>query len=296
MSNLLVIGGTGLLGEPVARRLAARGHHVRVLVRHPERATPDLASRCELIRGDVENRATLAWAMEDCAGVHLSLDGGGDWDLERRGAQAVAALAPRAGVARISLISGAGTCPENARFPMARAKLAAEEAVRSSGVPFTIFRCTMFMETLRRFVRDGRAMIVGRQPHRWHWVAANDFAGMVARAFELPEAGGKVLYVRGPEALTLEEALETYRRLCVPEATLMRVPFWLVRILAAMPGGRELRRVGLPLMRYFSEAPERGDPAEADALLGSPATTLEAWCRPLATTGGPGWAPVPSSA
>jgi len=71
--------------------------------------------------------------------------------------------------------------------------LAAEQAARSSGVPFTIFRCTMFMETLPKFVRDGKAMVMGRQPHPWRWLAADDYAAMVARAYELPEAAGKVL-------------------------------------------------------------------------------------------------------
>jgi hypothetical protein len=59
----------------------------------------------------------------------------------------------------------------------------------------------------------------------------------------------------------------------------MHIPFWMLQVMALMPGGRELRRVGLPLMRYFSRVPETGDPAEADAMLGAPSTTVQAWCR-----------------
>lgn len=277
--NVLVIGGTGMLGEPVARRLAANGHRVRVLTRSPERAAKKLAGVCELVQGDVNDPESLARALEGCAGVHVSIDGAGDWELERRGAHAVAALAPKAGVQRISLISGASACEENAWFPMTRAKLDAEQAVRSGGVPFSIFRCTMFMETLPKFVRDGKAMIMGRQPRAWRWIAAADFAVMVARAFELPEAAGKVFHVRGPEALTMREAVETYRKIRAPDATLMAVPFWVLQIMALLPSHRELRQVGLPLMRYFSKVAEVGDPAEANVMLGAPTTTLEAWCR-----------------
>jgi uncharacterized protein YbjT (DUF2867 family) len=277
--RILVIGGTGMLGEPVARRLALAGHDVRVFVRHPERAGARLAGFCELVRGDVDDRDALARALEGCAGVHLSLNGAGDWDLERRGAAAIAALAPETGVQRISLISGASVSDETVWSPIARGKLAAEQAVRGSGVPFSIFRCSMFMETLGQFVRDGKAMILGRQPHAWHWTAAADYAAMVARAFELPEAAGKLFHVRGPQALTLDEALATYRGLCAPELKLVRVPFWVTRLVALLPGNRELHDVALPLMRYFAKAPEAGDPAETNALLGAPATTLEAWCR-----------------
>jgi hypothetical protein len=137
----------------------------------------------------------------------------------------------------------------------------------------------MFMETLPALVRDGKAMVLGKQPTPWHFVAAADYARMVATAYVTPGAVGKTLYVYGPEALTLEQAVEQYRATCVPEAELARVPFWLLSIVAMFPGRTELRRVGLPIMRYFSQVREIGDSAEADALLGRPTTTLEAWCR-----------------
>jgi uncharacterized protein YbjT (DUF2867 family) len=276
--RILVVGGTGMLGAPVVRGLVAAGHQVRVLTRSPARALARLGGVCELARGDVDDRESLAKALAGCDAVHLSLNGAGDWDLERRGAEAVAALAAPAGVGRISLISGASVCAENAWFPMTRAKLAAEEAVMASGVPYTIFRCTMFMETLPRYVRDGKATLMGRQPHAWRWIAAADYAAMVVRALETPAAAGKVLQVRGPQALTMEAALEVYRRARAPEAKAMTAPFWLLQIIALLPGNRELRRVGLPLMRYFAKVPEAGDATETDALLGKPATTLDAWC------------------
>jgi len=277
--NMLVIGGTGMLGEPVARRLASGGYRVRVLSRNPDRVAARFAGVCDIVRGDVDDQGSLAQAMSGCVGVHLSLDGAGDWDLERRGAAAVAALAPKASVQRITMISGASVCPENAWFPMTRAKLAAEDALRASGVPFSVFRCSMFMEMLIRFVRSDKALIMGRQPRPWRWIAAEDYAAMVARAYELPEAAGKTFHIRGPQALTVEQALRVYQKLCAPRAKLTHVPFWVLQIMALAPGRRELRRVGLPIMRYFSKVQEVGDPTEAEAMLGAPETTLEAWCR-----------------
>lgn len=38
INRILVIGGTGLIGMPVAMRLIVDGHHVRLLVRDVERA------------------------------------------------------------------------------------------------------------------------------------------------------------------------------------------------------------------------------------------------------------------
>lgn len=277
--SVLVIGGTGMLGEPVARKLLADGHTVRVLSRRPEAARQRFGDAVEVAGGDVEDEAAVRAAMQGCTAVHLSLDGAGDWDLERRGAEVVARAAGECGLRRISTISGASACEENAWFPMTRAKLDAEKAIRECGVPYTIFRCTMFMETLPTFVQGEKAMVMGKQRVKWHFIAARDYARMVATALPLADAEGKILYVYGPETWNMEEAVERYRAICAPHAQLAHIPFWLLSVVSLFPGKQKLRRVGLPIMRYFSKVSEIGDSAEADQLLGAPTTTLEQWCR-----------------
>jgi uncharacterized protein YbjT (DUF2867 family) len=277
--TILVIGGTGMLGEPVARRLAADGWRVRILTRRPEQARRRFADPFDIVQGDVEDETALERALLGCNAAHLSLQGEGDWDLERRGAERLSTAAAKLGLSRITMISGASACEENAWFPMIRAKLSAERAVHDSGVPFTIFRCTMFMELLPSFVQGSKAIVMGEQPYKWHWTAARDYARMVAAALARTEAEGKTFYVYGPEALTLREAVEQYRLACAPHARLATVPFWILSLVALLPSKRKLRQVGLPIMRYFSKVAEIGDPSEANAILGAPTTTLTEWCR-----------------
>jgi uncharacterized protein YbjT (DUF2867 family) len=276
--SILIIGGTGMLGEPVARQLAGDGWRVRILTRRPEQARRRFADPFEVVQGDVEDEPSLERALDGCNAAHVSLDGEGDWDLERRAAVVVGKLAAKLGLSRITMISGASACEENAWFPMTRAKLQAEEAIRASGIPFTFFRCTMFMELLPTFVQGSKAIVMGKQPHRWHWTAANDYARMVVAALARNEAEGKTLYVYGPEALTMLEAVEQYRVMCAPQAQLATVPFWILSLVALAPSRKRLRQIGLPLMRYFSKVTEIGDPTEANALLGAPTTTLKEWC------------------
>jgi len=276
-ATILVVGACGMLGEPVARRLAADGHAVRVMSRDRDRAAARFGEGFEAVGADVEDAESLRDAMEGCTGVHLNLSGGGDWDLERRGAEVASRVARELGVRRLTTISGASTCEENAWFPGTRAKLAAERAIAASGVQFTIFRCTMFMELLPTLVRDGKAMVLGHQPVPWHWVAGTDYAAMVSKAYATPESAGKTLHVYGPEAWTFEEALRIYQPICAPDTTITKMPFWALRLISWMPGNGELRRVGLPIMRYFTKVKEIGDAAEANALLGAPMTTVHAW-------------------
>jgi uncharacterized protein YbjT (DUF2867 family) len=80
----------------------------------------------------------------------------------------------------------------------------------------TIFRPTYFMETLPRQVRGGRAVVLGRQPHPFHLIAATDFARMVSRALATPESAGKRLDVHGPQALTIADALRIYCQQLAP--------------------------------------------------------------------------------
>jgi len=273
-----------MLGEPVARRLAADGHTVRVMSRTLDRGQSMFGSegpRFEPVEADVEDEDVLRMAMMGCTGVHINLQGApGDWDLERRGVELASKVASETnGIKRITFISGASVCEENAWFPLTKAKLEAENAIKASGVEYTIFRCTMFNETLPKYVRGTMAIVLGEQKMPWHWIAAEDYAAMVSKAFSVEEAANKTLYVYGPEALTMEEAIKIYISVCAPNAKILKMPLWMARLIAWVPGNGMLRKLVVPLFTYFTKVKELGDGNEANALLGAPTMTVQAWCE-----------------
>lgn len=276
--TILVVGATGLLGEPVARQLLADGYRVRVFTHSPEKARAKFGPEFEIVTGDVEDMAALRQALRGCAGVHINLYDGRDPDLERRGVSAVAQAAKQSGVQRVTYLSGATVSEANRWYAGAEAKWQAEAALRQSGVPFTIFRAASFMESLPRYVRGNRASYIGRQPHPWHWVAAADYARMVSKAYADPRAANKILYVHGPQALTLRDALETYCRIVHPTLKVSSLPIWMASLMATLFRVQDLAEA-LPFTRYAERVREEGDPAEANALLGAPTTTIEEWSR-----------------
>src|SRR6516162_1939669 len=103
--KILIVGGTGLVGQPVVRRLLADGYQVRVLSRSPDRARALLGVDYEVVGGDVDDPPSLEAAVCGCAGVHVSLPEF-DPDLDRRGTANVARAAARAGVGRLTYVSG----------------------------------------------------------------------------------------------------------------------------------------------------------------------------------------------
>lgn len=272
-SRILVLGGTGLLGEPVVRRLKADGHPVRVLSRDPDAARGKLDPDVEVVAGDVGDPDSVRSALEGCAGVHVSVAGPG----ERVAAEVAARLAPDAGAEWIGYVSGSTVDQVNAWFPMVADKLAAERAVEASGLPWTIFRPTWPFETLARFVRGGRAGMIGKHPTPYHWFAADDFARMVSAAYRTENAVGRHLYIHGPEAISIREALDRYREALHPEiGAVSAMPTWLGRLMGAVTRNPGLTYASR-LMAYFDRVGEFGDPAEADRMLGSPTTTLDQW-------------------
>ena len=69
----LLVGATGMLGRPVARRLVKEGLRVRAMVRDRDRAKAVLPPECELAAGDVLDKASLTDAMADVDAVYINL-------------------------------------------------------------------------------------------------------------------------------------------------------------------------------------------------------------------------------
>ena len=246
---------------------------MRVLSRDREKARRTFDASFEVVAGNVSDPARLGPAFENCWGVHVSIAG----PHERASAEAAATLAREHGLSRVGYVSGSTVDERNRWFPMVEQKPLAEQAVAASAAAWTIFRPTWPFETLARFVRKGRATVIGKHPMPYHWFAAADFARMVSTAYGMDEAAGKRLYIHGPEAILMRDALERYRAALHPEsASVSTLPTWLGRVIALVTHN-DMLKFACELMAYFDRAGEPGDPTEANRLPGAPTTTLDRW-------------------
>lgn len=212
MARIAVVGATGYLGAHAAARLRADGHEVRAVVRSPERAALPQAS--QIVGGDVTDPATLPSAFDGVDGVLLALNGGSDPEravqVEEHGVANVAAAAENAGIERIVLLSGMFAQAAYAATPWEQAKARGEKALMSSAVASTVFRIGFVNETLARFLRRGRPVLIGRQRHPVRPIAADDIMAAASRAFALPNTADRVYDVAGAETMTLREAVAAY--------------------------------------------------------------------------------------
>ncbi|VAV99881.1 hypothetical protein MNBD_ACTINO02-1588 [hydrothermal vent metagenome] len=125
------------------------------------------------------------------------------------------------------------------------------------------------MESLSLAVRGQRATIVGKQSHRLHWLASSDYARMVSKAFQLPEAANKRLFIYGPDALTMPEAINKYCSIVHPETKVSSVPIWLLSLIGKLSFNPDLHFVA-GLMGFFEKVGEGGTPRKRTTCLALP--------------------------
>lgn len=278
--RVLVIGGTGMLGFPVARRLKADGFDVHIMTSNLEAALPKFGREFRLVEGDVTRPETLRGPIGEVQLIHLNLNSRLDPALyqavEIEGTANVARVASQSGVERISMISGASSKGELIGKIYLDAKVQAERAVMESGVTYVIMRPSWFFESLPGFVQRGRVLYVGEQPIKRAWLAADDYAAQVSRGLSRDEAANRCFYNLGPLRLTIPEALAAFCHKVHPDKKPEMISFFKAQMASMLPGMRELRHVA-DFFKYMEVQPEPDEDRDADRILGPNMTTLEEW-------------------
>jgi uncharacterized protein YbjT (DUF2867 family) len=152
LSPVTVIGGAGRTGRLVVSSLRRQGADVRVLSRDPRHARQALPADVPFYRGDVRDADTLADALRDAVGVVFNVEPGtADSGPDRpeatmyEGVQNVLkACLSSGGSPHIVLVSQIYVTRKN--HPMNQWghlldwRLRGEDAIRGSGLPYTIVR------------------------------------------------------------------------------------------------------------------------------------------------------------
>ncbi|MFE7440808.1 SDR family oxidoreductase [Streptomyces chartreusis] len=195
---ILVTGATGTIGSEVVRQLAARGEKVRALTRDP--AAARVPSGVEAVPGHPGDRASVEGAMAGVAAAFLVGVFGPD-DAERDRGLVEAARA--AGVRRIVKLSTIGTGdPRLAGF--GRWHLPGEEAVRGSGLEWTVLRPSAFASNTLAWadaVREGTPAPNPMGEGKQGVVDPRDVAEVAVRTLLEPGHTGRTYTLTGPETI-----------------------------------------------------------------------------------------------
>ena len=277
--EILVIGATGLLGKPVAVQLKNDGFGIRVFTRNFERAKSAFGPDFKFFEGDVCDTGSLIAASSGCYGIHINLASSSFRELkniEYAGMCNIIDAAIFNRVSKISWITGLGFTGQNSWSGFIKYKLLAEKELVKCGIPYSIFACTHFMDSIPMYKRLNRLFIIGNQIHKIHFVASEDYAKMVSKSFQTKKADNKKFEVLGPEAYTFEEAFNKYRSIINPSIHIVKLPLVLLKIWAYITFNGYLKLMS-QLMHFIKRVPEKADTRPTKEILGNPEITYEMW-------------------
>jgi uncharacterized protein YbjT (DUF2867 family) len=208
-TSILVTGGTGTLGRPVALRLRDAGASVTVLSRHPRETADAIRSTAgDLSTGEgIEAAVRGAEVIVHCAGSSK-----GD---EQKTRTLVSAAKDARHIVLISVV-GADRIPQvsvidRAFFGYFGMKLATERIVEQSGIGWTTLRATQFHDLILMVARTLARLPVIPAPtgSRFQPVDATEVAQRMAQ-LALGQPSGLVPDLAGPKIYTLAELVKSY--------------------------------------------------------------------------------------
>ncbi|MBD2769400.1 NAD(P)H-binding protein [Hymenobacter sp. BT664] len=280
MKNIAVIGATGNLAPLVIRQLVADGFAVKALVRDVVKAKRLLPAQVELVRADLEQVDSLVKGLQGVEAVYLNLSTAtpnARFQPELDGVKNIIEACQRNRVARIFKISGLGAyrrdfAPGKTIF-VNEIRGKGHELVKASGIAYSFFHPSWFMESLEFMFHKGSAL-KGFKPirHPLYWIAGKDYARMVSKAMASNAEGNKDYVMQGPEAVTMHEALVRYSRLFRPVLKVSEFPIRLIKAIGiVVPQFKLLGMMG----DYFQDFKEEFIAEETWAELGRPERTIE---------------------
>jgi uncharacterized protein YbjT (DUF2867 family) len=205
--NVLVTGGTGVLGRHVVRLLRASGHRARIFSRHPK-------GHDDAVQGDLITGAGLAKAVVGMdAIIHAASATTKVTKLQATdviGTRRLLAMAREAGVQRVVYVSIVGI--DGVTYPYYRYKLAAEAVLEENILPWTILRATQFHTLIETFLEAfSKPPLLAMIPFKWQFQPV-DPTEVAARLVEVVrhEPAGRLPDFGGPEVRNLWSLAESW--------------------------------------------------------------------------------------
>lgn len=200
--KIVVIGGTGLIGSKLVKRLEAKGHEV--IAASPASGVNTITGEglSEVLAGaDIVVDVANSPSFEDKAVMDF---------FQTSGRNLVAAEAA-AGIKHHVALSVVGTEKLQASGYF-RAKLAQEEIIKKSGIPYTLVHSTQFFEFMFGIAQSGtQGDKIHLSPAMMQPIYSDDVADLLV-ALVLSEPLNGIAEIAGPESIRISEAVTSYLR------------------------------------------------------------------------------------
>ena len=277
--KIAFVGATGMLGKPVAKELQRAGHDVTLLARDINKMQK-LFPVSKIVKADVFDKESLlnAFSGQDVVYTNLSVAQGSkekDRLPEREGVKNIIDAAKQQGIARLVYLSSLIKNYQGMNgfnwwaFDI---KQKAVASIKSSGLVYTIFCPSTFMETFPyQMMRGNNIMMLGVSLAPMWFIAAEDYARQVSASLQF--TGNKEYIVQGPEPFTFDEAakllIENYKK---KKLKMIKVPMGPVKFLGSF---NAKMNYGARILEALNNYPEKFESERTWAELGRPTIRLQ---------------------
>ena len=238
---ILVAGGTGRLGSTLVAGLQREHARVRVFTRSSAAAERLRSDGIDVVVGDVRQAADAARAVAGCATVISAISGFGPMgtstpeNVDRDGNVNLIQAAVEAGAEHFVLVSMRGAKAE-AGLPILRMKFAAEQALCSSGLGWTIIRPTVCLETYldavgQALAKNGSTMVMGSGLVPINFVSVTDVVALIVHTVHDPAFRGQLIEWGGPN-LTLRDLSDALHASEGVAGKTNRIPLPMLRLMS----------------------------------------------------------------
>lgn len=276
-----------MLGKPVTRELIKTGFDVKILTRNIPKMQ-QLFPTVENVGGDVFDRKSLVNAMEgrDIVYINLSIQQDSkktDPQQEKEGVDNIIAAARETGIKRLAYLSSLIKNYNGVKgfswwaFDI---KESAINKIKNSGIPFTIFYPSTFMETFPfQMIRANKIMMIGQSVAPMWFIAGEDYAKQVAKSFQLAGMDNKEYPVQGPEPFTFDEAARVMiKNYSKSNLKVMKAPMAILKFLGLF---NPRLNYGTNICDALNKYPEKFESEKTWQELGKPSITLADYAKSL---------------
>ena len=227
--TILVTGATGHQGGAVFHRLRQRGFALRALVRNLEKpkARELEANRVEVLRGDFDDRQSIARALDGADGAYSVQAWQAGPEAETLQGIAFAEAASRQEIGHF-VYSSVAAADGNTGIPHFESKGKIENRIRQLGMLYTIFRPVFFFEnwlTMRGGIDKGTITLPLSPETRLQMIAVEDIGAFVALAFEHPGHWRNRAFELAGDELSMAELAEAFSRASGREVQYRQMPW-----------------------------------------------------------------------
>jgi uncharacterized protein YbjT (DUF2867 family) len=231
--------------------------------------------------------AALTAAMDGQGAVYCNLSvrqvsGEKGQQPEREGIDNIITASHSAGIRRIACISSLVHRYEGMNgfhWWAFRIKHRGVKQIKGSGIPYSIFYPSTFMETLdHQLLRGNKLVLTGKSKAPMWFIAARDYAKLVVKALHIAGNSNQEFVIQEAEPFTMEEAVIAFIKNYSKPVTIMKVPLGLLKCLGLF---NWKMNYAANICEALNKHPEKFESETTWKKLGKPETTLENYSASL---------------